>query len=113
MNTICLYCRHAFVAAEAATLIFAIIWKNTANKAKVAAKGTTAALVKRIIRHQNDKDGESIKCIERLCIALASMLLYKSNHEKLIGNIYVVFIYFPPFFYCFSGCYFYRYVFLK
>lgn len=79
-------CRHAYVSAEAATLLFAIMWRNTANKAKVAAKGTCAALVKRIIRHWNMADEESIHCVERLCIALASLLLYKANHEKMIGG---------------------------
>lgn len=79
------HARHNFVARSAASFLFALMCNNTANKAKVASKGACSALTKRIIRLglSTSHDEESIACIEALTVALASMLLFKSNHDKM------------------------------
>lgn len=42
--------------------------------------------MKRIIRHQHATSEDGVRCIEYLSAALASMLLSKSIHPKLVGR---------------------------
>lgn len=79
-----------FVITEAANLLLALAWRNTINKSRIANFGGFNALMPRIIRHNalitqttgSEREAQ-ILCLERLCLALASSLLYRSTHERL------------------------------
>lgn len=62
------------------------MWNHMSNKGRLAAEGACPALVKRIIRYHTASEGEEevIQCVEMCCAALASMLLDKSSHVKII-----------------------------
>jgi len=40
--------------------------------------------MKRIIRHSTMNENEHKDCAEKMCLALSSILLYPSNHERMI-----------------------------
>jgi hypothetical protein len=44
--------------------------------------------MKRIIRHAqvNDADGSNLMCADKMCEALAAVLLYPSTHERMLGK---------------------------
>lgn len=52
----------------------------------MGSKGACAVLVKRILHHCNSTDQKDLICTERLCLALSSILMYQSNHERVIGK---------------------------
>jgi hypothetical protein len=79
------------VVTQAANVMLALCWKNTGNKARVATGGACPVLLKRIIRHAPLEDEPNVLCMERTCMALASLLIFRSNHEKFYG--------FPPFYF--------------
>ena len=55
-------------------------------QARVASKGAIAVLLKRLIRHSTRDTEDDLQCIEMVCNALASLMLYKSNQEQLFGR---------------------------
>ena len=42
--------------------------------------------MKRIIRHSTMSESEHKECAEKMCLALSSILLYPSNHERMKGR---------------------------
>ena len=56
------------------------------RQARVASKGATVVLLKRLIRHFTRDTEDDLLCMEMLCNALASLMLYKSNQEQLFGT---------------------------
>ena len=79
------YARHATVAAAACLLIHAIGWNNTGNKARTKAKGATKALLRRIVKHGHSEVDAELDCMEKAALALASLMLFKSNHDSLVS----------------------------
>lgn len=77
--------RDPALIGKSANFLLAIVWKNVANKAKVAAKGACVSLLKRIIRHAHEESDEYLRCIENMSLALSSLLLFPSNFEKITG----------------------------
>lgn len=53
-------------------------------QARIANKGGCTALVKRLIRHSTAEGPEQVACTEKLCLALSSILLYATNHERML-----------------------------
>jgi len=73
--------KQAFVVAQAASLLLAVMWKNMANKIRVGTKNACAALVQRIVQQSNDLSDESLHCLERLCHAVATFCFLTPNQE--------------------------------
>lgn len=73
------------MAAEAANCLLAMTWKNTGNKVRTASKGAVVILLKRVIRYATSEEEDCVRCFERAAFALSSILLFKSNHELLVG----------------------------
>jgi hypothetical protein len=80
---ICEYGREPRTVAAAARFLCATVYRNTGNKARCAASGAIKVLMKKIIKHSQYKDDENLHCFEVLCYALASILLYPTNHELM------------------------------
>eukprot|EP01041_Mallomonas_annulata_P006107 gene6107-12360_t len=80
------------VVADAANFLLAVVWRNIANKARIGSVGAIPVLMKRLIRHSarssNDNSNEenevNMLCVERVCAALASLLMYHPNHERIL-----------------------------
>ena len=49
--------------------------------------GGCSVLLKRIIRHAPLEDEPNVQCLEKCCMALASLLIFRSNHEKFYGSM--------------------------
>jgi len=83
---ICDYARDTFLVTEVANFLLACVWNCTINKARVASRGGCAALVRRIKKHAMASSGseEDLLCTEKLCLALSSILLYSSSHERML-----------------------------
>ena len=56
-------------------------------QAVVAKAGAVPALVKRLIRTAPHEDDHNLFCLERICAALASLMLYPGNRERLHGTV--------------------------
>jgi len=87
---ICDRARDTFLVTEVANFFLACVWNCTINKARVASRGGCAALVKRIKKHaMASSSEEDIRCTEKLCLALSSILLYSASHERMfvIGGL--------------------------
>ena len=78
---ICEFAKEPYLVAEAATLLLAIMWRNPVNKARVSTKGACKVLVSRMIKHTAIDHESDIYCAERVCFALASMMLHDHTHE--------------------------------
>jgi hypothetical protein len=73
------------VVGEAAMLLLGIMWKNKGNKILCAGKDCIPRLVERILFHASyEDDDEDLDALEKCCAALATCLLYKSNHERFL-----------------------------
>jgi hypothetical protein len=72
--------------AEAANLMNAISWNNTGNKAMLAAKGCCEALMEALLKLANHKEPDDLICFERVGYSLASLMLFPSNHERLLSK---------------------------
>lgn len=42
------------------------------------------------MKHSQSQDPQDVLCAERLCLALASVLMYQANHERMIGKIAIL-----------------------
>lgn len=72
----------------AANLILSLVLRNKGNKARLGSKGASQIFLKRIIRHaQYCNQEKHILCIERICMALSSILLYEPNQALFHGNL--------------------------
>ena len=80
---ICDQSNEPYLVAEAATLLLAVMWRNNVNKARVSTKGACKVLVKRMVKHCLMDDDANHYCAERVCFALASMLLNEHTHELM------------------------------
>jgi hypothetical protein len=80
---ICELAKEPYLVAEAATLLLAIMWRNSVNKARVSTKGACKVLVRRMIKHSPLDDEPNRYCAERVSFALASMLLNEHTHELM------------------------------
>ena len=80
---ICKNARESRVVTAAANLIAAILYKNTGNKARVAAQKGIHILFERFKKHSQFKDDDNLLCFEKICVCLSSLMLYHSNHEIL------------------------------
>ena len=85
------YAREPYVVAQAASLLLALMWSNISNKIFAAGKGACPVLVDRIVAQCTNRelDEENLYCIERLCHALSSYLLFIPNQEhiKVVSGI--------------------------
>ena len=79
------HARHASVAAAACLLIHAIGWNNTGNKARTKAKGATKSLLRRLVKHAHSEVDAELDCMEKAAVALASLMIFRSNHESLLS----------------------------
>jgi hypothetical protein len=61
-------------------------------QARIAACGACPALLKRVVRHAMSEDESQVVCMEKSCLALSSLMLYRSNHEKLFGKYLVIIV---------------------
>lgn len=79
-------CAHDLKLVEkAGSLLLVISLNNTANKSKIAAKGTVEMIIKRLRKHWNETNNElAVRVVERLSLVLSSLLLYKTNFEKMM-----------------------------
>jgi hypothetical protein len=75
--------REPRVVKAAAALLAVLLHNNTGNKARCAAGGAIGVILKQIIEYSKFKDDAHIECFEALCAAMASMMLYTTNHEKM------------------------------
>lgn len=80
---VCEFGREPRTVAAAARFLAAVLYRNVGNKARVAAEGAIKVLMKRIKKHSQFKDEENLHCTEVLCYALASLMLYPTNHELM------------------------------
>lgn len=79
------YARHSYVAAAACLLIHAIGWNNTGNKARLKSFGATTTLLRRVVKHAKSNVESELDCMEKAAVALASLMIFRSNHESLIA----------------------------
>lgn len=86
---VCEHARDPLSVANAASFIIAITYRNIANKARVGSSGVISPLLKRLIRYATREEEKYVLCLEKVCAAMASLLLYHPNHEKLydIGGL--------------------------
>ena len=82
---ICDLAKEPYVVAQAATLLNAIMWNNTSNKIRIASfRNIGIILIKRLIHHCKFTDEDNLHCVERICIATSTFLLFPSNYELLV-----------------------------
>lgn len=82
---ICDLAKEPYVVAQAATLLNAIMWNNTSNKIRISSfRNIGTVLIKRICHHCKFTDEENLHCVERLCLATSTFLLFPSNYELLV-----------------------------
>lgn len=85
------HAREPYVVAQASSLLLALMFNNVSNKIFVAGKGGCAVLVDRIVLQCTNREfnDENLYCIERLCHALSSYLLFIPNqeHMKVVSGI--------------------------
>lgn len=77
---------HLFLITEAANFLLACAHANTVNKSRISLRGGCAILSRRIYTQICKNTREDYVCAERCCMALASVLLYKSTHEAMFGK---------------------------
>ena len=81
------FAENKLVVGEAAMLLLAIMWSNKGNKILCAGKNCIPKLLDRIVYHsqfQEDEDEDDLDALEKCCAALATCLLYTSNHERFL-----------------------------
>jgi len=78
--------RSSILIAEAANLMNAIAWGNTGNKSMLAARGCCETLMEILMKYGSKDDPDDVICFERAGAALASLMLYITNQEKLISK---------------------------
>ena len=79
------FAENKLVVGEAAMLLLGVMWKNKGNKILCAGKNCIPKLLDRIVYHAEfDDDEEDLDALEKCCAALATCLLYKSNHERFL-----------------------------
>lgn len=86
---VCEHARDPVSVANAASFLIAITFRNIANKARVGASGVITPLLKRLIRYATREEESHVLCLEKVCAAIASLLLFHPNHERLhdIGGL--------------------------
>lgn len=77
--------------AEAANLIYALSQENVGNKAVLAAQECCDALFNCMINMSKVTSENELYCYEKIGFALASLMLYPTNHERLLRNQFSVF----------------------
>ena len=71
------------IVAECGSFFYALSWNNIGNKTVLAANGCVEVLFHVLLRYAKDNSESAVKAFVKSGNALASLLLYQTNHERL------------------------------